>query len=386
MPKPSKHLLMVAVGLVISAAAIAYFVVKVGDRWADVWAALRQAEYVWIIPSVAALVIFYGCRAVRLRFFLSSVADVPLATATKATLIGFMANCLLPARAGEIIRPYVVHRKAGVPFGEAAGIAVGLERVFDLMGIAVLLAVTMIALAVPVDHAASRSAAHAAAPAETEAVSPLEADALQGMTVEKVRGYGLWMVAFAAVGLAGLALLAFLPEQILTLGRLALRPLPAPWRVELMEFAEALVRPMAFVRSPKRVATGMLYTVVMWSGICLSTWFLSFGFGLRLTIQSLLLIQLATTVAVAPPQAPSFIGLFQVGAMTGARVFGIPEPDAVAFANVMWLVNVVPITVVGLIVLHVEGLSLRRLARDSEEAAEDIEEVDDGQDSPPVDK
>jgi hypothetical protein len=141
-----------------------------------------------------------------------------------------------------------------------------------------------------------------------------------------------------------------------------------------MEFVESVISPMKFVRDPARVGLGLLLTLAVWTCTAVSTWLLSLGFGLGLSLSAVLVVQLAISVAVVLPQAPSFLGLFQVGALTAASFYGIGRSEAAAFANVLWAVNVVPITVVGLVVLHAEGLSLRTLAHQSEEAAEELEE------------
>jgi hypothetical protein len=171
------------------------------------------------------------------------------------------------------------------------------------------------------------------------------------------------------VGVAGLLLLAFAPSLMLRIAGLVLRPLPSGWRGPLMGFWGSIVRAMQFMKSPLQVCFCLLLTLGQWAGITLSTYVLSLGFGLELTFGGALLIQLATTVMVAAPQAPAFVGMFHTGVMMGAAVFGIEKGIAAAFAIVLWSVNVVPIVLVGLAVLQREGLALGRLARESREAA-----------------
>jgi hypothetical protein len=250
--------------------------------------------------------------------------------------------------------------------------------VFDLMGLAMLLAATLISLSLggmpePAEPAAGPPAGNAVA-LEHNTPAPANEAPPRAMSLDQIRRYGTVMAAVGLVGLAGIVLLAAAPGAMLKVGHFVLTPLPEAWRLTIMEFVESLISPMRFVRSPTRVGLGLLLTLLVWSATALATWLLSFGFGLRLSLSAVLVIQLAISVAVALPQAPSFLGLFQVGALTAARFYGIPNGEAAAFANVLWAVNVVPITVVGLIVLHAEGLSLRKLAHESEEAAEHLEE------------
>jgi len=113
----------------------------------------------------------------------------------------------------------------------------------------------------------------------------------------------------------------------------------------------------------------MLLSFALWLCFPLSTYFLARGFNLELSFPGALLVQLFLTAAVVPPQAPGFIGLFQVAAITGAELCGVPTAEAGAFATMLWAVNVLPITAVGLGLLWHQGLSLRRLAEGSGKAA-----------------
>jgi hypothetical protein len=376
---------MLVAALAISAAAVVYFIFKVGDNWAGVWRGLKQANYFWVLPSVGALGLFYFFRTLRLRAFVSAVEPVSFGTVGSATLVGFMANCVLPLRVGEIIRPWMISRRGRIDFGQAAGIAMGLERVFDLLGLVMLLAATLLALALGgAPEATSTPPAPEAATAQTTGVGGDAGDVSntaaetaspeQGMTLADIRRYGAVAAAFALVGMGGIVLLAAVPDTMLKIGHFVLTPLPEAWRLSLMGFAESVIGPMQFVRSPSRVALGLLLTLCVWSCTALSTWLLSLGFDLQLSLSAVLVIQVAISLAVMLPQAPSFLGMFQAGAMTAVLLYDIGTGAAAAFANVLWAVNVLPVTVAGLIVLHAEGLSLRTLAHQSEQAAEELEE------------
>jgi hypothetical protein len=106
------------------------------------------------------------------------------------------------------------------------------------------------------------------------------------------------------------------------------------------------------------------------------------AFGLGLPFSGALFVQLALSVAVALPQAPGFVGMFQVAASEAAAAFGQGSDGAIgAFAIVLWLINVVPVTVVGLAVLWTSGLSLGALRERSQEA-EESREQDTGTEGP----
>jgi len=129
-------------GFLVSAALLGYFLYSMRGDWAKVAEAFRKAHYVWLLPSVGFIGLLYLCRVVRWRLFLSPVKQVSYLSLLSATCIGFMANCVLPVRLGEIIRPFVLSRKEKIGLAQVLATALGLERVFDLIGLSVLLLIT----------------------------------------------------------------------------------------------------------------------------------------------------------------------------------------------------------------------------------------------------
>ncbi|MHC5034641.1 MAG: lysylphosphatidylglycerol synthase transmembrane domain-containing protein [Planctomycetota bacterium] len=346
MKSKTKRRALVAVGLVLSAVAVVYLLRGLRGSWGGLAQALTEANYVYVIPSVALLGLMYALRVVRWRLFLKPIKDVPYAAIASATCIGFMSSCILPLRPNEVIRPYVVHRKSGISFGDAAGTAVGLERVFDLIGLCFLLLVTWLLMG-------ERSGG-------TDFLSSL---------ADK----GVLLAAVTAVGLIGLGVLAFRPSFVLKVAGFFLSFLPESWQKPLMEFVTAIANSMSFLKKPGQVAMALALSFAIWGLFPVSTYALSFAFDLDLSFLGALVVQVCVTAAVAVPQAPGFIGPFQWATMKAAELFGASQGRAGAFAMMLWAVHVVPITVVGLAVLRHEGLNLLRLAQDSKRAADQSE-------------
>ena len=56
-------------------------------------------------------------------------------------MIGFMINCILPGRVGELARPMILQKKTKIPF--ATGIAtVAAERIFDVAALIIFAVIT----------------------------------------------------------------------------------------------------------------------------------------------------------------------------------------------------------------------------------------------------
>jgi hypothetical protein len=110
---------------------------------AEVWQRVRGVR---LLPLFATLVLAtaqFPLRTIRWRYLLRLEGEtLPFTPLWHATAIGFMANNLLPARAGEFARAYAAHRLTAVRFSTAfASIAV--ERVLDGITLVALLTVAI---------------------------------------------------------------------------------------------------------------------------------------------------------------------------------------------------------------------------------------------------
>ncbi|MCJ7772407.1 MAG: flippase-like domain-containing protein, partial [Desulfobacterales bacterium] len=125
-------------GLLISAITL-YLALK-NVSFSEVAQSILNLDPLWILPSIAAILLSFVLRAVRWKMILKSSKDISFAGAYHPLMIGFMLNCVLPARAGEIARPVVLKKIENVPF--STGLAsVAAERMFDIIILVIFFAV-----------------------------------------------------------------------------------------------------------------------------------------------------------------------------------------------------------------------------------------------------
>src|SRR5260221_7043053 len=130
--------------LVLAAGLIALFLSNVDLR--RVVSEIFRARPEWLALSLASMFVNLSIRALRWKYLLEPLGPTSFATAFRATAVGFAASSLLPARAGELIRPYFLARQSRHQ-SQAAGLtATGafatiiLERLLDIVTVLVLLA------------------------------------------------------------------------------------------------------------------------------------------------------------------------------------------------------------------------------------------------------
>src|SRR5947207_15767002 len=96
--------------LAIALALIAVFLHNV-DLW-GVMTTIAHARPEWLALSLATMVVNLAIRALRWKCLLEPLGHTPFASAFRASADGLAASTVLPARAGEVIRPYFLARQA----------------------------------------------------------------------------------------------------------------------------------------------------------------------------------------------------------------------------------------------------------------------------------
>ena len=135
-------------GLVI-AAGLVWLVFRHED-FASVWRSITTVRIVPLVGAVALATLPFALRVPRWRLLLGRRGDATLSDASlwHAIAIGFTANNILPARAGELLRVVAVNRLAKVPI--ATGLSsVAVERVLDALAALGLFGIGLVAAHFP---------------------------------------------------------------------------------------------------------------------------------------------------------------------------------------------------------------------------------------------
>ncbi len=101
-----------------------------GLKLDEFWGAVKQANYIWLIPGIGVYFIGVWVRAWRWHYLLKPIKEIPTKTMFPITTIGYMGNNIYPARAGEVLRAVILKRKEGVSISASLATII-VERIFD---------------------------------------------------------------------------------------------------------------------------------------------------------------------------------------------------------------------------------------------------------------
>jgi glycosyltransferase 2 family protein len=287
------------------------------------WEAMGRSELAWLAPALVVFAASILLRALRWQMLFEPAHRPGTKAATRALLVGYLFNNLLPARAGEAARIFQVHRDAGVPRAEALATVV-VERIFDVLSLLLLLfgALPWLPRVTWFRQAAILAAVVAA------------------------------IVVMLAVGLA-----IFGDRPIRALLRL-LWFLPA----ERVEFAvRHTTKGLVAVRRPAVALGAFAVTTVSWLVMGASFWLLMRGFKFGVPVSAALLVLVTVNLTMIVPSGPAALGVFEAGTVVALHAYRVPQSEALSYALVLHALNFFPFIVAGgwLVCGHAIRLRLR---------------------------
>ena len=334
--------------MIIGAVILALYLKSVDYR--AMWDSLQNVQYLWVVPILAANIGSLYTRAMRWRIFLWSVKPLPPGQLFVTQSVGFFAILAVPARMGEVVKAFLVHKKDGVPFG--AGMAtVLLERIFDL--IAVLLMLVWVLIYVPFPDVAVPG---------TEIPLP-----------DFVQNTGRAFAVLCAGMVLFIVGLAFIPRPVHRVTEFFCRFLPGLVGEKITGLMHSFEEGLAVLKRPSQLLWSVVWTVGTWACIVSTEYMLFRAFGLPYGIGGAVTLCAILALAVAVPGLPGFVGVFQVACVIVVHhLFGAPRGVGDAYGNMLWMVQVVPILLLGYVLLVRVGLSFSRLRHVGEEMEETI--------------
>lgn len=306
---------------------------------------IARAELGLLVAALGTTALVYVFRAIRWQYLLQPIGKVHFGNAFRTTIIGFAASALLPARAGEVLRPFLLARKEGFS-ATAAFATIILERLLDT--VMVLLLFALFLLFFTPDFSTSG-----------------------GHTLEQVKLGGMLAAGVCVVFLVVFFFLAGHPGTLERLTTALTRLLPESLGATAVKLLHAFSEGLGIVRQPRRLLVALALSVPVWLAIGAGIYLVTKAFHIQMPFSGTFLIQALLVVGVAVP-TPGAVGGFHYFYRLGTTVFyGAPNDRAVGAALVLHAISFVPVAIVGLILLAREGLSLSRAGAIARTGAEE---------------
>ncbi len=324
-----------ALSLCLAAALFGYFLWRA--PLGQVGEALGRLDWRFLLGSIILSLTSYTLRALRWGIILRPVGSPRTRDLIGCTAAGFAANTILPARAGELVRPLLLSSRSGLP-AAATMASILTERLADLATILVLFACG----------------------------SVLAADRLAAAALLPLRNA-------AAVTLLGLAVFVTLIFLLLrwrggAVDRMV-RALPERFRERGRHFLDHVLDGLSVVHEPRQLARLVVWGLAVWLAAAVQVEMLTEAFSIDLGLPGAFVLLTVGGLGLAIP-TPGGVGGFHAATQFAlVRLFAVDVGTATAFALVHQAVCFLPITAIGLSYAAAVGWRVRAVEAPVEPAA-----------------
>jgi uncharacterized protein (TIRG00374 family) len=309
-------------GLLVS--AVFLYLALVGLRLDEVWQNIRTARYAWLIPGVAVYFLAVWGRTWRWHYLLASVQKIKLPSLFPVVVIGYMGNNIYPARAGEVLRAYVLKRREGVSISSSLA-TILVERVFD--GVVMLF---FIFVSLP--------------------FAPMPPYLRQLVVWSSILFFGV---------LGGFFLIASKPDWAKSLYYRTIESfIPARFRAKVEGILDRFMEGLGGLRRPQDVLMIFFTSVFIWLTETTKYWFVMHGFEFHVPFYVLMLMTAVVNLATTLPSSPGYIGTFDAPGIRILVQFGVPGPIAAGYTLVLHAALWLPITLLGIFYMLKERVVL----------------------------
>lgn len=346
-------IISLTVGIVLSASAL-YLAFR-NVPILDLFNYLGSINYLWVIPSILVGLFSFVIRVVRWQIILASVQKVNFWRAFHPLMIGFMINCILPGRLGEIARPVILRKRDNFPV--STGLAtVAAERVFDIVLLIILFVVVL----------------------ATVEISPDLTMTFGGYTLnrETLEKIGIGMLQLCLVLLAGIVLVTIektrsiinrliykIPHMFFFIGPDRKKKLEEKLFTPLVHIVDNFAQGLSLIKDPRKICICLVLSVAVWSTGALSYYIMSFGSpGIELTFLEMTAVMVIICFFIALPSVPGFWGVWEAGGVFAMTIFGVAAKDAAGFTLANHAIQMIPVIIIGFISAVVIGVKIRNIA------------------------
>ena len=316
---PSRTRALIKYTLSIVVTGLFLYLAFRGTNFHELLRSMAEANYWWMLPYFAALMVSHILRSWRWRYMLEPVkAGISLRNLFSGVMVGYMMNNILP-RAGELVRPYAIGKLEDIPKSAAFGTIV-VERLIDTLSFIILV------VSIPLLYR-----------------GPLKE------SFPWLENTGIIVTVVTAGALALLIMLMlrrnWTDALLGVVRKLASPALAARIEKGVHSFLDGFI----FLKRPDRFLTIFVLSVLIWALYAVMMYAAFFAFDLQyLGFRSAIVVLAISSIGVAMP-TPGGTGTYHVlTSQTLSRLYAVNATTALSYATVTHAVGFIGVTLIGL--------------------------------------
>ena len=280
----------------------------------------------YVIPSLAAMFVMQLLRSFRWGLILKPIGRVDQLSLFSVTSVGFLAIIAIPARLGELARPYLISKKSTIPMSSALG-TIFVERALDCLTVLIIAVIALLLTPLP---------------------------------TWLMRSSALFLLVTVLIS-AVMFLMIVRREAMLRVLAPLIGRLPSRYAGAVNRLIDHFIEGFRIMVDPGLLISVTLLSILIWLIDVAAIYLLFLAFGLHLPVAAAFVLMIILIIGIAIPTAPGFIGNWHYFCILGLALFGVPKTEALTFAIVYHALSIGIIILLGFIFLPFNRFSLSDL-------------------------
>jgi uncharacterized protein (TIRG00374 family) len=328
MKQKAVNIIKLCIGIAISA-----FFLYLAFRQVDLQRLIKVLSNInGAILILAVLVIFasHWFRAVRHGYLLAPIKRIKNSSLFSALMIGYMANTILPAHLGELLRAYVIGKKERVS-GSSTLATIAVKRVVDVLSLLIIMGLVFMVYPFP--------------------------------DIVKLSAY--LTILFIMVIIGFLAFVKMKPQETFRFIGIITKPLPGKTGDKLLELLGSFREGVVALNNRQSYLIVFILTILIW--ICyvvvFAIGFYSFNFieTYDIPLGASFVLLVITTISILVPSSPGYVGTYHWLCTISLGLFAVPKSPALGYAIVIHAVTFIPVALVGIAFSLKEGIKISKI-------------------------
>lgn len=299
-------------------------------NWEEFLTTLRATDWFFLGLGVFFFFLSLVMRALRWQSLLSPLQKVSVWDSFAYLMVGYLANLILPLRAGELFRLALLGYEKRIDVGATLATLV-VEKLLDMVSLLVFIVALPLTMDIP---------------------SELKS--------------GIFLIEIVAVlMLVILMVFSFQRRDLAWVESLIPGFVLDAAKFKALALLHSFIEGLAALQSWKQFLLVVFYSIVDWILAAISTYFFMLAAGLSLTWSAPLMVLVVTNLGTAVVSAPGGFGVVHLLTTVVLGASSVSKSIAFGFA-VLWHETIVIVEmVIGFICLWGKGLSLGQFERQS---------------------
>lgn len=294
----------------------------------NVFDGFKSIRYEYMIPALIILLLIQVLKAWRWGVILSPMEKIDPVSLFSVSNVGFLAVVAIPARLGELARPYLITKKSDIKMTAAVGTIV-VERIFD--SITLLSFFVFVLFFIPLPQWLLKAS------------------------------YVFFIIT--SVIFVSMVFMAMKRELFLKVSNGLFGLFSEKVKTRLMNLINYFIDGLRIILDSKRFIYVAMLSVTVWLCCAFAIYFLLMAFDFKLPVIAAFVLLIILMFGIAIPAAPGFVGNWHYFCILGLSLFNIPKAEALAFSVVYHFVSIGIVVILGLIFLPFNKFSFSDLQK-----------------------